>query len=346
MLSAIAVRKAAQAAKQQQQQSESHHDDKRERSTTPLSTHELEQSPANLVTSDSEVDTPRKRKANGQGAQRSIRQKRMKRSMNADIGRTRYFEAEQPIEGFDDEDDGVVSGFIPEDPGPSRGYSPSRPVLDSSEDDEGGSGQETHPEPRRKQLETNHGASRRVYVPKVDTNCFRLTSDDLKKLDITKLADNVSGTLVLLPPGHSLSFVGTSCITLLQGAITVLGTLLRPSLRSHRVFSPRSSPLASIEALENPSIGEEADYTSGSIRQNLPHRILAATNASDSVVIICPLVSGVEGLGNVCRTFDGVFDVVADIRKTEAEDAIGVKGFHPVRTDGEYTSSHSVNELG
>jgi polynucleotide 5'-hydroxyl-kinase GRC3/NOL9 len=354
MLSAIAARKAAQAAKQQQQQQqpEAHVDAKKEVSTTPLSTYELEPSPPNFVMSVSEAATPRKRKTRGQDTHR---QKKMKRLTNADIGRTRYFEAEQPVQDFEDEDedilqseisrsrgsspsqppqdsapeDGVVNGFIPEDPGPSRAYSPSRPILDSSEEeDESGLGQETdHLDYRRKNLETTHKVSHRIFIPKVDTNCFRLTSDDYKHLDVTNTAE--SGTLVLLSPGHSLTFVGATCIILLQGAITVLGTPLRPSLRSHRVFSPRSSPLASIEALEASSTGGEANCLKG---KSLPQQILNAVNASDSIVIICPLVSGVEGLGNVCRTFEGVFDVVPDVRETEAEDAVGVEGFHPVRT--------------
>ena len=351
MLSAIAARKAAHAAKQQpnpqNDASEVSNMILRERST-PVSTSKLEQSPGFSVTSDSEAAAiPQKRKAKRQDFLRKTVQKKAKRLTNSDVRRARYFEAEQPPGGFDGDDpqsphpqphssqeDGLISGFITEDPGPSRGYSPSRPILDSSEDESRELVHEKHYSLGKK-LETDSivslTASRRLFFPKLDSNCFRLTSDDLKGLDGSQ--DVGSGTLLLLPPGHSLTFVGTASITLLQGAVAVLGMHLRPSLHSHRVFSPRCSPLASIETLDVSSVGGESNNSNSPNWGRLPRQIQNAVNPSDCVVLIQPLSSGVEGLGKVCRLFDGVFDVAPDLRDTEVEDAIGVERFHPVGTN-------------
>ena len=90
--------------------------------------------------------------------------------------------------------------------------------------------------------------------------------------------------------------------------------------------------MASIESLGIDSIGEESINSANSNWRRLPRRIQNAVGASDSVVIIQPLISGVEGLGKFCRVFDGVFDVGLDVREAEAETTIGVEGFHPVGT--------------
>ena len=350
MLSAIAARKAAQKLRNDAQEAT------HMRNESSAASSETEQPPAHSVTSDAETAALRKRKAKGQDVPRKMRRKRI---TNSDIGRARYFEAEQPIEGFEFDDfqsespnsrgyspsqpshdaaqeDGVVGGYRTDAPGPSRAFSPSRPALDSSDDenDESGLNNRSYSPPTT--VETSSRAlqnvSHRVFVPGLHGNCFRLTSDDLAILDIESGTNSSTGTLIVLPPGQSLTFVGAAYITLLQGVITVLGTPIQPSLHSHRVFSPRSSPLASIEALDMSGIGDEHNNSFCSEGRKLPQRIQNAINASDSIVVIRPLVTGFQGLGKVCRTFDGVFDVGPDIREADGENVIGVEGFHPVRT--------------
>ncbi|KAF8590265.1 hypothetical protein K439DRAFT_174961 [Ramaria rubella] len=51
---------------------------------------------------------------------------------------------------------------------------------------------------------------------------------------------------------------------------------------------------------------------------------------SHSVIIIQPFHTGIKGLGKICPTFDGVFDINSDIREREADVAVGVDGFHMV----------------
>ncbi|KAF8486515.1 hypothetical protein JB92DRAFT_3024529 [Gautieria morchelliformis] len=340
MLSAIAARKAAQAAKQEQFRP---HNDANDAS-------EMAQAP---VLSGSGSATPQKRKAKGGDVPRKISLKRAKKLTTADIGRTRYFDVEQPIEYFNDDDlrpnsrgspspsiqnstpeHGLASGFVTEDHGTNRGYSPSRPVFDSSDEDEEELGHESHPNPPGNTLETSSSTSlkvsRQLFVPRLDLNCFRITSGEIEILDISLDVDDLTGTLILFPPGHSLTFVGAAYITLLQGSIEMLGTPLQPSLQSHRVFSPRCSPLVTLETPDISNVERHSDGSDGSKETLLPHRIRNAVSASDSVVVINPLISGVEGLGKVCRIFDGVFDVGFDVREKDAEDAIGVEGFHPI----------------
>lgn len=135
-------------------------------------------------------------------------------------------------------------------------------------------------------------------LPRLHENYFRLHDPGR--------ANSLTGMLIPLPPGRSLIFVGTAYIRFLQGAVTVLGTPLQPSLDLHRTFSPRSSPLASIEA-DMSSTRDQPNNIFCSEGQKLPQQILNATNASYSILVIRPLVTGVEGLGTVCKTFEGVF---------------------------------------
>ena len=252
MLSAIAARKAAHAAKRQQSDSqkdagEDSNMTRRKEALTPMSTSDPEQSPGIPVTSDSELAIPRKRKANRQDVLPKMVQKNAKRLKHANIGRTRYFETEQPLEDFNDDilqseiarprsrgsspsepvldsiqENGLISGFVTEDPGPSRRFSPSRPILDSSEEEDGGLKQNNHYSPEKSQ-ETGSivflKASHRLFLPRLDSNCFRLTSDDLRNMDVLLDSDNATGTLILLPPEHLLTFVGTASITLVQGTL-------------------------------------------------------------------------------------------------------------------------------
>jgi polynucleotide 5'-hydroxyl-kinase GRC3/NOL9 len=359
MLSAIAARKAAQAAKQQ---AEPQIDgDEAQADAQRLS------SPAS---SDSDLEpSPPLRKRKGQETEPSPkkRQKRKNRFTNTDIGRPRYFEPQQPIEGYDDdaflqseipdnsaptsrayspsqpihdvelglnEEDTTVD-FESEAAGPNKGFSSSRPVPDSSEDEDQPRGISAisqgpgHVE----SFENSHPSPPRIFTPSIDSNTFRLTHSDLASLQVATDSEVSSATLILLTRGHSLPFVGAASITVLQGAITILGTPLSPSLHRHRVFSPRSSPLASLEVFQSHT-GEAFASLLHPIHLNggiLPQRIQNAIQASDSVIVIQRLHTGIEGLGKIFRTFDGVFDVDSDVKEGEADDAIRIEGFHPVR---------------
>jgi len=165
-------------------------------------------------------------------------------------------------------------------------------------------------------------------MPTLDANTFHLHESDMESLQLP-VADGA--TLILLTSGQSLSFVGTASITLLQGVIAILGTIISPSLHQHHVFSPKSGPLASLEALDVKSHCEQPSTSFLSLGgRMLPQRVQNVVQASDNVIVIHRFHTGVEGLGKVCRTFEGVFDVDYDMRAGEVEDVIDVEGFHPV----------------
>ncbi|KAF8590302.1 hypothetical protein K439DRAFT_1330498 [Ramaria rubella] len=250
----------------------------------------------------------------------------------------RYFEANQPIEGFDDD---ILESDLPHHrPPASREFLPvhSASENNSSEEDDEEATQETFTHRNQTPINTpgKYGSPiPRTFVPRLDTNTFQLTKDELRSLQLPPETIDSSGTLILLPIGESLTFVGTASVTLLHGTINLLGTPLRPSLRCHRVYSPRSSPLASLEAVKLEVSFTEEDFVSflsprDSTGRILPQRVQNAMLDSHSVIIIQPLHTGIKGLGKICPTFDSVFDVNSDIREREADVAIGVGGFYMV----------------
>ncbi|KAF8590266.1 hypothetical protein K439DRAFT_1612064 [Ramaria rubella] len=100
VISAIAARKAAQAAQQQAERLIEPTDILISSSNSLVDGAEL--SPSAITESESEAPSPRKRKTKGQHTSQK-QYKKLKKLRNADIGRMRYFEANQPIEGFDDD---------------------------------------------------------------------------------------------------------------------------------------------------------------------------------------------------------------------------------------------------
>jgi len=240
MLSAIAARKAAQAAKlQQQPQSNGKEaESDTQRQSPPSSSSESD------VDFSSPLHSRRKRKAQETEFPRKKRQKRKTRLNNADIGRTRYFEAQQPIEGFDEDESEIPVDAVPasrpyspsqadfelnqdeysapvfEEVRPLRGFSPSRPVPDSSEDEDQPQDDLVASGEPPTVLEKSQTLPRATFTPSLDSNTFRLTNAELVSLQAaTDTTDPSGATVVLLSPGNALSFVGTALVTLLQGTI-------------------------------------------------------------------------------------------------------------------------------
>ncbi|KIY43811.1 hypothetical protein FISHEDRAFT_21068, partial [Fistulina hepatica ATCC 64428] len=126
-------------------------------------------------------------------------------------------------------------------------------------------------------------------------NILVLTSEDRDTLGLPNV-----GTLVSLSSGQSLSLLGTYCFTVLRGSVNICGLELRASKVHHRVFAPSCAPLPVLVA----SSDECEDST---LPSSLSSHLSTFVREKSTLVFLSDLVTGVEGLGNVCTIFDGVF---------------------------------------
>ncbi|KAF8505075.1 hypothetical protein BU17DRAFT_101226 [Hysterangium stoloniferum] len=344
-LSAVAARKAALAAKQILETTsdiDRSHTDTTNQSPQPLPSALIEQTTHTASTAEVDLITPKKRKSKEGITPQKLQAKKRKKLVNADIGRTRYFEAQQPIEGFDDDhtldtdisvdargcsrmypssqrapvgnnsdEDVLASGFVTEDPAPSRAYSPSQPIMDSSEEE--GENQVKQSGQLSTAADTQDPfvdeSSFETFVPQLDFNVFRLTSEEFEALRLTGDGDSQTAHLFLIPPRRSLTFIGTARVTLLYGSMSLLGTTLKPSRLSHRIFSPRSSPLAVLAALDPSTTNISEEFEQISLSQRALH-------------------TGVERLGRVCRIFERAFDSGQDCPREKTDSNINIRGLH------------------
>lgn len=298
MLSAIAARKAAQATRQEPVVVES--------SSTP----DPQPSPSPItVTQRSSKRKPTRKTSN------EPRQKKVKCVKQP---KERYFEEKDTfrnqddlivIESDDDDEDDILSEDFdltdePVAPTPvppvkkKRRWSPSIPLDDSSEEErsggprpsfEGSSLPSYRQPPKPQPLST--------FQPCPDQNIICLTGDETTAL----LGGHWNGSAVVLSlaEGDTLCLVGTYSFTVLQGSVTFAGVTLCASKRTHRVFAPRSSPVPIMEGSSAGGSIQGLTTISDSVKQIL--------NDQTAVVVIHELASGVEGLGKICRTFDGAF---------------------------------------
>src|SRR6266478_266392 len=186
----------------------------------------------------------------------------------------------------------------------TKAYSPSRPVVpvvDSSNDASDASDSE-QPLTDLSQLfsynrPSPNGESQilSTYRPIHGQNLFQLYSDEKSALVL-----NGPAIALVLSPSSTVSFVGAYRLRVLRGAISLLGTIIPPSRVLHRVFVPRSSPIPMIEALA--AHGESPKSLYG-----IPAQITSVIDEGDVVIVLQELRTGIEGLGRVMRTFEGVF---------------------------------------
>jgi polynucleotide 5'-hydroxyl-kinase GRC3/NOL9 len=213
----------------------------------------------------------------------------------------------------------------------ARAWSPSQVVADSdSERSDVGEGPSavldlSTPVPStrnfrhraRAGLDNTRHIATTTFTPRIGTNVFKVDVDAdgivaglAKEGQSTNEVQSPSGTgtIVVLEPGETLALVGTYSLTVQKGAIKIAGTALYPSSRPHHIFAIKCSPIPILTALSQPtSTSDVPSRPTSRLSERIPS--LANVNASNSVVLIRPLHTGVEGLGKVCRTFAGVFDV-------------------------------------
>ncbi|KAF7370581.1 Polynucleotide 5'-hydroxyl-kinase GRC3 [Mycena sanguinolenta] len=276
MLSAIAARKAALAA-----------------NPTPaanaISVPVAEpQPPVVDEPSPSHSRPPSKRKSSSQTPNSS---RKRKKKREAELKKARYFEPESdPFRNPDDviiidsDDDEVISDALPAPITRSatnivgkRAWSPSAPINDSSDEE-------------AQTLQTSTSFS-----PLPDNTVFHLESEEISALGLS--ADTAA--LIALYAGQTIGLLGAYTFTVLQGAVCICGTRVPSNATAHHVYAPRSSPIPIIEGLD-----EKLPLHSISA---VPARLGPMFESYDTLVAFQPLDSGVEGLGRICRTFDGVF---------------------------------------
>ena len=134
-----------------------------------------------------------------------------------------------------------------------------------------------------------------TYRPIYGQNLFQLSLDEGSALGLSGPA-----ITLVLSPSATVSFVGAYRLRILRGSISLLGTIIPPSRVLHRVFAPRSSPIPMIQALAAHGESSKSLY-------DIPTRITSVIDNGDVIIVLQELGTGVEGLGRVMRTFEGVF---------------------------------------
>ena len=300
MLSAIAARKAAQAALLSAQ------------TTLPTPNKNLRRE--DQYSGDTSEETTKTSRPTESKRKPSVdqidRQKKKRRKKHQNQSQSRYFSAETRgdiiVVEDDEERDDQSSSSSESDEGaavvkqvdpPLRAWSPSQAPLvlsetSGDEDDhfvEGNSGYDLEglvPAPLDNGYPTNQVLT---FNPTLNQNTFYFSESEAEHLLGRK------GTIVSLSPGETLGLQGVYSITVLRGTISVLGSNLLPSTTSHQIFSPKCSPLPIIKAI--------SDCPSGNLPENYVKRISSAS----AVVLLEDLITGVEGLGKICKTFENTF---------------------------------------
>jgi polynucleotide 5'-hydroxyl-kinase GRC3/NOL9 len=205
----------------------------------------------------------------------------------------------------------------------TKAYSPSRPVIPLADSSDDASDASEQPPTDLSQLfsfdrplPNEEPRILSTYRPIHGQNIFRLSLDEGSALGLSGPA-----IALVLSPSVTVSFVGAYRLRVLRGSISLLGTIIRPSRVAHRVFAPRSSPIPVIEALVAHGESSQSLY-------DIPAQITSIIDEGDVIIVLQELRTGVEGLGRVVRTFEGIFHR-ADTEG--ASDILPFGGVHFVR---------------
>lgn len=329
MLSAIAARKAAQAA--------NGHSIPVPRPEPPA---EASAPPSPTEAPPSHAKPNSKRKSSAQ-APNSSRKRKKKRE--TELKKARYFEVESdPFQNSDDviiidSDDDEDEDISDASPVPAtrttavvgkRAWSPSAPINDSSDEE----GEEIldvpvplapYPAAVHRPLQT---LSTFRVVP--DKNTFYLQPEEIASLGLS--AD--TATLISLPAGQTCSLLGAYMFTVLRGTVSISGVRIPASVTPHRVFAPRSAPIPTLQALDATGTQHPLPAVSARLRP--------VFESAGVVVAVQQLKSGVEGLGRICRTFDGVFEPSRWQQGSHADHDLRIPGVYMVRPESAPHSGH------
>ncbi|KAG1838633.1 Pre-mRNA cleavage complex II protein Clp1-domain-containing protein [Suillus subalutaceus] len=281
MLSAIAVRRAAQAALESSQPSSS-------KQPSPLPTPSTSSPDPNPE--PKRPNPPSKRKSSSVNGKPSRNSKKAKIRPGRVSATARYFESKNMVEGGGD----VIMLESSSDSEPDV---QAKLALDSSDDSEAEETQNPlvsielslYPQPSR-----SEPSQLSTFRPTRDLNVYELSADEA---NATGLQSETS--VLSIDREETLALLGTYALTVLKGSVSILGVTLSASKVAHHVFVPRSAP---IPILRCASSDVHADLNIYSLPPRIRH------NHGGAVVAIQSLDTGVEGLGRICRVFDGVFE--------------------------------------
>jgi polynucleotide 5'-hydroxyl-kinase GRC3/NOL9 len=116
---------------------------------------------------------------------------------------------------------------------------------------------------------------------------FDQTNDSMKLYIILKLSE-------------TLSFVGTVALTVLQGSISLFGSIIPASSIRHPVYAPKNYPIATIASIEY--------LRQSPVNPTLPAFMEGLVSESDAILEIEDLHSGVQGLYQVCPIHLAIFE--------------------------------------
>ena len=133
-----------------------------------------------------------------------------------------------------------------------------------------------------------------TFSPSLDQNVFFSDTGNSTKL------------YTLLKPSETLSFVGTVAVTVLQGSISLFGSVIPASSTRHSIYAPKNYPLATMECI--------AHSNAPGMQSMVPDFMKNTVTASDAVLIIEDLCSGVQGLRQVCASHVAIFEAPNDFR--------------------------------
>jgi polynucleotide 5'-hydroxyl-kinase GRC3/NOL9 len=336
MLSAVAARKAALAAHQDL--------------TKPLPSPKVV-SPPPTPTPASPKKTVSKRKPPAQVPNTSSRKAKKTKTKHE---KARYFAADDAFVQQDDvivvdedsseseadeimdQDDSLFAGSSkpvvfqrPTTSKDKRAWSPSHLLQDSSDE----SMDDGEDEPFVQNIPITTSLPRAIveeerpllssFEPNWNNNIFALSPAEISSLESSNLVGD-SAIVIILTPGETLSLLGAYALTVMYGSVYLAGVTLHSSQTIHHVFAPRCSPVPALQCFQ--SNGKTRDPKPVS----LPGRVHPFLNADCAVVVLRKLCTGVEGLGRVCRTFEGVFEPSRWHRNDSAPD-LGLTGVRMVQ---------------
>lgn len=205
----------------------------------------------------------------------------------------------------------------------ARPWSPSVPLHDlSSEDEEADVSDLIDLPPRLRSGEkVKSGTILSTFSPTPGKNVFFLSTVELKELGLDL---KEKGTLVALDEGDRLCLLGTCRVTVLGGSISVNGVVLRPSINPHNIFAPRSSPL--------PVVEYDSSSTNATLDGFCPPQSLQSRDPTElAIILLQELKTNVETLGNICRTFGGIYELPGARWENDfAIDPFHINGLHLV----------------
>lgn len=233
-------------------------------------------------------------------------------------------------DGDEDEDSSELPSFFENSTTlqGKRAWSPSRPLRDSSDEEvDVNAGDlrvlESSAPARPSRTIAAEDSLLSTFKPSWDNNIFTLSSTEIELLGLSTRHENPAIVLVMTP-GETLCLLGTYTFIVTFGSISLAGVTLTSSSRMHHVFAPRCSPVPVLQCLQ-PN-GKTVDPTS----TLLPSRLHPFLKSECAVLILQELCTGVEGLGKVCRIFDGIFEP-SRWHKNRAVSELGLSGAYAVR---------------